>query len=365
MPDCTIEAPIGENRSTTAAPMANASRREDELPPLAKVSIIIVTYKGDDVLRDCLDSLRKTCGEMPQIVVVDNSPSDETKCLVAGYPNAVYVESPGNPGFAGGNNKAIPFCNRRYILLLNNDTVVKTSKSITDLVDFIENTPSCGVVQGSIVLPNLDGKAGGCGSFLTPFGFQYARGFGVSLESPGLNRPVRCFSIIGAFMLFPKDILQGTGGFLFYDHFKSYYEESDFCHRVWLSGKEVWYIPTDPIEHLCGHTSGMFPRTEIMRQYIRNSFFSLKVNLSWWGRLMIVLNYRMVMWIHALVHLLRGDRTTYQTDMAALSDVAKEKHEIRAARVSLNRRVSDFWVFWHILRLPAWGYLIRSLRQNA
>ena len=31
MPDCTIEAPIGENRSTTAAPMANASRRESDM----------------------------------------------------------------------------------------------------------------------------------------------------------------------------------------------------------------------------------------------------------------------------------------------------------------------------------------------
>jgi GT2 family glycosyltransferase len=94
---------------------------------LKDVSIVIVTYKGDDLTQDCLESLSETCGTDPQIVVVDNSPSQSTRNIVAAHANAVYVASPGNPGFAGGNNRALQYCDRDYILLLNNDTIVHTS----------------------------------------------------------------------------------------------------------------------------------------------------------------------------------------------------------------------------------------------
>ena len=333
---------------------------------LDQVSIVIVTYKGDEILFNCLESLAATCGEEPQIVVVDNSPSEATKQLVTGYPNAQYVESPGNPGFAGGNNIAMPYCDRKYVLLLNNDTVVRSRKSIEDLVEFMESHQECGVVQGSIVLPNANGTAGGCGSYLTPFGFQYARGFAVPLELPGVNTPTRCFSAMGAFMMFPRELISSDGvGFLFYDHFKSYYEESDFCHRVWLIGKEVWYVPTEPIEHLCGFTAGMFKRTEIMRQYIRNSFFSLHVNLSFHSRLLILPAYYCVMLVHSFVHLLRGDFETSKANISIFREIFGLRSEMRLACKGINRKVSDRWIFRRTLRFPPLSYLFRAIRSNA
>lgn len=333
---------------------------------LGDVSIVIVTYKGDEVLEGCLRSLAATCGTDPQVVVVDNSPSEATKRIVDGYSNAVYVESPGNPGFAGGNNVGLPFCDRKYILLLNNDTVVRTRKSIEDLVSFMESHPECGVAQGSIVLPKAEGAAGGCGSFLTPLGFQYARGFGVPPDTPGLEKRTRCFTITGAFMIFPRELLGADKvGFPFYEHFKSYYEEVDFCHRVWLAGKEVWYVPTDPIEHLCGFTAGKFKHSEIMRQYIRNSFFSLHVNLGVLARLTILSAYYCVMMVHSLVHLLRGDKTTFKANMSVFREILCSGSEIRAARRKINRKVSDWWIFRRTLRFPPLSYLLRSVRNNA
>ena len=132
---------------------------------LNQVSIIIVTYKGDDVLAPCLESLAKACGTEPEIVVVDNSPSENTKALVEEYFNAVYVESPGNLGFAGGNNIGLQYCARKYVLLLNNDTIVRSGQSIKGLVEFLESHPDAGIAQGSIVLPKANGMAGlGVGS---------------------------------------------------------------------------------------------------------------------------------------------------------------------------------------------------------
>ena len=333
---------------------------------LDEVSIVIVTYKGDEVLSGCLESLAVTCGTAPQVVVVDNSPSASTKQLVEKYSNAIYVESPGNPGFAGGNNIGLRFCDRRYVLLLNNDTIVRSCRSIGRLVDFLKSNPRCGIVQGSIVLPKANGLAGGCGSFLTPLGFQYACGFAIPLDAPGVNVPTRCFSVMGAFMMFPRDLISCNGtGFLFYDHFKSYYEESDFCQRVWLLGKEVWYIPTEPIEHLCGYTASKFKRADIMRQYIRNSFYSLHVNLGLWGRLTVLPMYYCVMLAHSMVHYLKGDKDTFGADMSVFREILSSGEEIKSARKSVKRLVSDFWFFNKTLRVPSLSYLFRAVRNNA
>ena len=61
---------------------------------LKDVSIVIVTYKGDELLKNCLDSLQTSCGDEPQIIVVDNSPSEKTRFLTATYPNTLYVSLP-------------------------------------------------------------------------------------------------------------------------------------------------------------------------------------------------------------------------------------------------------------------------------
>lgn len=330
---------------------------------LKDVSIVIVTYKGDGMLKDCLDSLAATCGDEPQIVVVDNSPSEATRFLVARYPNTCYVSSPGNPGFAGGNNRAMPFCERPYVLLLNNDTIVHERASIEALVAFLDETPQAGVVQGTMVVPGEKPVLGGCGAFLSPFGFLYANGAFVP-DALEYHSPCRCFSAIGAFMMFRKSLLAHTNGFLFRSHFWSYYEETDFCHRVWLVGSEVWYVPTPPISHLLGKTSGMFPPAEIMGRYLRNQLFSLAVNLGWAARLWLVPAQAGIVFCHALVSLARGNAKQFRSDTSAIAVLWRERKRILAARraVQRKRKIGDLALFRAVMRMPPPGYFLRSLK---
>ncbi len=332
---------------------------------LSDISIIIVTYKGDGLLKDCLDSLAMACGTEPQIVVVDNSPSDATRKAVSAFSNAVYVPSPGNPGFAGGNNRALAHCDRPYILLLNNDTVIHSRTSIERLVEFLDGHPACGVAQGSMVLPQSGGLLGGCGSFLTPFGFLYSPGFGVP-DAPEFHAPYPCFSDIGAFMAFRRALLPAVGGMLFRTHFWSYYEETDFCHRVWLSGSEVWYVPTPPIDHLCGQTSGRFVRAEIMGGFLRNQYFSLAANLSALSRLFVLPCLTCVILGHGLLHLLRGDTPQFKANLKALKSILHDRRRILAARrqAARIRRVSDFAIFRKVMRVPSLRYFLRSIRAH-
>ena len=60
---------------------------------LSRVSILIVTWNGDDLLRDCLDSLDAVYADVPEIVVVDNAAMESTRNLVARHPHTKYISS--------------------------------------------------------------------------------------------------------------------------------------------------------------------------------------------------------------------------------------------------------------------------------
>jgi len=332
---------------------------------LNDVSIILVTYKGDELIKSCLDSLKEACGQAPQIIVVDNSPSEATRRIVASHPNAIYVPSPGNPGFAGGNNRAMPFCNRDYILLLNNDTIVHSRESIEQLVSFLDNNPKCGAAQGTGLLPREGNTLAGCGSFLMPIGFMWSPGF--NEKSNPYNQTHPCFAISGFFMMLRRSILKEVGGFLFRSHFWCYYEETDFCHRVWLSGNEIWYVKTLPIDHLCGATSNQFKHSDIMARYLKNLLFSLAANLSFWSRLKILTLCKTLLFGHSLFHLCKGHIDIFKSDCNALFRNPNEKARTIVARRQARkiRKVSDREIFRTILRWPSIRDLIKYFSANA
>lgn len=246
---------------------------------LGDLSVIIVTWKGDNLLRDCLDSLARAVGIAPEVVVVDNAAEESTRRLVADYPNAVYVASPGNPGFAGGNNIGLERTTRDFILLLNNDTVIHAD-SFSPLIEFLEAHPKVGIVQGTMNIPGFG--LDDCGVEMTPFGIQRHLHRGEPAETADL-KPRRVFAAKGAMLLFRRTVLRDTG-FLFYDHFWSYYEETDFCHRARNAGWETWFVPTPPIDHLCGQTVGKFRNEDVWAQYFRNIIFSFWTNFGFFGR---------------------------------------------------------------------------------
>lgn len=250
---------------------------------MTNLSILIVTWNGDDLLRDCLDSLARVYAATPEIVIVDNADLVTTRDLVARYPNATYVAAPENLGFAGGNNLGLASCTREYVLLLNNDTVVR-GHSFEPLVAFLESHPKVGIVQGTMNIPGFG--LDDCGTMMLPVGIQRHLHRGEPTDGTRLAAR-RVTAAKGALMMIRRRVIASTG-FLFYDHFRSYFEETDFCRRAANAGWETWFVPTPPVDHLCGATSGRFARDEIWVQYFRNILYSFARNWGWWGRLVML-----------------------------------------------------------------------------
>lgn len=124
------------------------------LPP--DLSVCIVNWNGAELLRNCLESL-VLAGRHARIevLVVDNASRDGSAELIEKlFPDVVLVRNSRNLGFARANNQAAELASGRYLLFLNNDTVVG-EYSLRDLVRFLDAHPEVGLVG-----PRLIGRDG-------------------------------------------------------------------------------------------------------------------------------------------------------------------------------------------------------------
>jgi len=324
---------------------------------LAELSVIVVTWNGDGLLRDCLDSMRLACGDLPEIVVVDNAASESCRSLVAAYPNAKYVPSPGNPGFAGGNNIGLRHCSRKYVALLNNDTVVREDP-FSRIVAYLESHPEVGVVQGTLRLSLVGDVLDDCGVMLTPFGVQYHRRYSKPTSASQSASGV-VLAGKGALLVFSRALVADElGGTLFYDSFESYYEETDFCHRVWLAGREVHYVATHPVDHLFGQTSSKLNHRAVWTQCLANIMFSYATLLSPYGKLRLLPGFAALNFLNAMKGALVGDVNGFRAIWRAFAVNRARRSEIAAVRrqVQASRKISDRELFRRVLVHPPFRY---------
>lgn len=90
------------------------------------VSIVILSYNSKEIMKGCVESIRRTCPrESYELVVVDNASTDGITDWLRGQEDIVLQCNTENMGFAGGCNQGIELsAAANDIMLLNNDTVV-------------------------------------------------------------------------------------------------------------------------------------------------------------------------------------------------------------------------------------------------
>jgi GT2 family glycosyltransferase len=114
------------------------------------VSIIIVTFNNLNFTKQCINSiLKKTAYPNYEIVIVDNFSQDETVDYLTNlqkkYMNVTVVLNKKNRGFAKANNIGIRHAKGKYVILLNNDTVV-TRGWITGFIKHLDRDKKLGLL---------------------------------------------------------------------------------------------------------------------------------------------------------------------------------------------------------------------------
>jgi len=208
-----------------------------------KVSIIIVNYNGKELLQKCLDSLLKVNYNNFEIILVDNNSTDgSVEFITKNYPSLIIIKLDSNKGFAEPNNVAAKISKGKYLLFLNNDTVV-TPNFIFEMVKVMETDKKIAICQSLLLKP--DGSVDSSGDFIDHLGVVYN-------SKTEIDEIREVSSARGASMLVRSDIFEKLDGFD--QKFFVTFEDVDLCWRSWILGYRVLIIPTSIVYHEGGIT---------------------------------------------------------------------------------------------------------------
>ena len=210
-----------------------------------QVSVILVLYNRAELTLACLRALRETFAITLEVIIVDNASTDETAMLLGRIRGAKIIRNNENAHFLAAVNQAAHEAQGTHILLLNNDAQTLPG-AIEAALFTLESDDSIGAVGGKILL--LDGSLQEAGSITWKDGSCLGYGRGDNpLASPYMfQRDVDYCS--GAFLLTRRSTWESLGGFDEAFH-PAYYEETDFCLRLWEQGMRVVYEPGAVILH--------------------------------------------------------------------------------------------------------------------
>lgn len=227
------------------------------------LSISIVNFNACQMLRDCLQSLRQNVGyDDLEVIVVDNDSHDGSVGMVrAEFPEVLLIANTENRGFNRANNQGLKRARGRYILSLNNDTIVPPG-SLEKMVDFLETHPEYGAVGGRLMNPEGGFQWQCRRSFPTPLvalsyflrlrtlfpNVDLFHRYTLTQHDPEESLDVDAIS--GACFMVRRDVLEQTGGMD--DTFFMYGDDLDWSYRIHENGWKIRYLADAPITHYGG-----------------------------------------------------------------------------------------------------------------
>lgn len=331
------------------------------------VSIVILNWNGKKHLATCLRSIEKVTYKPLEVIVVDNASTDRSVEFVQkSFPWVNLMANNTNKGFSGGNNQGIQKSRGPYIFILNNDTEV-TPGFLEPLVAACERDKTIGCIQPKLVYASDHTLLNAVGSFLTSTGFLYHYGYRKDTLKAQYNRRMDIYSAKGAAMMLRASALKKVG--VFDKDFFIFFEETDLCHRLWLSNFRVVYEPTSLIYHAeAVDTHREFPEFRITYLSFRNRICSFIKNLEP-GSLLLMLTALFVVYLALTTYYLIRLQPSLSAAiiLSVLWNICELPKTLRKRRdIQQNRIISDSELFTIVKRDPPlvyYYYLFTNLRN--
>lgn len=323
-----------------------------------KITILIPNYNGKKWLKQLLPTIEKVTYPNLEVLIVNNGSTDDSASfLKKNYPEFKVLEIKKNRGYAGANNLGVKRATGRYILFLNNDTKV-TPNFLGPLVKKIENDKTIGAVQPQIRNMVNKNAIDSIGSFFTFTGFLYHYGYFQNATEKKYNKELSVYSVKGACYLMKKKDYLDLGGID--ESFVTYVEESDLCHRILLSGKNIIYIPKSIVYHFGGGDMSIMTKKEVVIfRSFRNRFVSYIKNLGL-KKLTLVLPVHFILCESLIIaSILRGKfRQAIASQVGVLGWIPDLPSILKKRRYiqTLIRKVSDDQIFADVEKNPNFSY---------
>ncbi len=248
-------APDGKARTRAHAQWALANwlawPRSIELPVPAEgttpdLSVVIVLFNQAGLSLRTLQALADQRGAQFETIIVDNASGDSTSELLERVCGAKVIRNTENVGFIRAARQGAALATGRYQAFLNSDAILQEG-TLAAALHAMQADPGIGVLGGRVVL--TDGGLQEAGNVI----FSNGLAVGIGRDEDPFCHAARAGRatdyVSGVFLVTPLAVWRMLGGF---DEafVPAYYEDTDYCLRVWRAGLRVVYEPTVLLEHL-------------------------------------------------------------------------------------------------------------------
>jgi GT2 family glycosyltransferase len=210
------------------------------------VSIVIINYNGENILKDCVESTLRQSHNPKEIIVIDNKSSDKSLEILTPYEKKLkIIKADKNLGCPGARNLALKYCQGKYIAFLDDDGRAEKNW-IKHGIKKMEQDPKIGAIAPLVLFENKKEIVNGIGGFINENG--YGKDYFYNQPLKKIKKiPSRALWPMGCGMIIRSDIFQKNK---FDDILFNYYDDTDMGIKIWCSGYSVATEPTSLVYHL-------------------------------------------------------------------------------------------------------------------
>lgn len=230
------------------------------------LDMCIVSHNSRADLEVCLTRLYEV---MPadlsvRVTVVDNTGTDgSTEYVRQTWPSAHVITNVKPRGFGANINQAVMESNARYVLVMNPDVILLPG-AIETMVEYLDTYPDVGACGPKTLYP--DGSLQATCRRFPHWGTVFWRWLKLDrVAQPEFYRQFLMLDcdrdeaqavdwVMGSCMMIRHDAFTAIAGFN--EEFFLYYEDIDFCRRLWQAGFSVHYVPDTVVIHTYQRHSG-------------------------------------------------------------------------------------------------------------
>ncbi|QQG40209.1 MAG: glycosyltransferase family 2 protein [Candidatus Aenigmatarchaeota archaeon] len=224
---------------------------------MAQITVAIINWNTHGETLDALRSIRKQRFEDFEVLLIDNGSAPENKrALQEGLKDVRkeaafeirYHDIKDNCGFSGAANIGLREAKSPFVLLLNNDVIIRDGLWLSELMEPMSD-PRVAMTASKVIF--YDGvnndKIQFAGGRLCIFGVSHHDGFGEK-DGPAFSKRKETFWAMGVSVLLRKSALDEMPEYIC-PHYFTYGEELDLCWRLRNNGYRIVFCPASVIYH--------------------------------------------------------------------------------------------------------------------
>ena len=236
----------------------------DDGQPQPDVSIIVINWNTDKLLEQCLTSIVENTKDISyEMMIIDNNSAGtgfkRVKQRFSEYSNFNWIENTENIGGIA-NNRVMPDCRGRYLLLLGPDTVL-LPQCLDKMVDFLDNEKEAGAVTAKLLNPDRSPQNYYYKFWNLPMAF-FSTPVGQLMDAIlfrgrfkryyfGGDIDPNKISVIeqpagACFMLRPESL---DADYITDESIPFYCGDVDLCKRIYQSGYKIFLLPSAEVIH--------------------------------------------------------------------------------------------------------------------